>query len=209
MKKTLAAICIMLTAFAGFGQYFEGKITYHNSYKSKSPQVSSQQLSDMVGAIEEYYIKNGDYKAVTNGNIVQWQLYINRDNKLYNKMSNSETLYWVDGDSKYDSVVNIRLTKNATEILGYKCDELVVTCRTGTQTYYFNSKLKLDAKLFANHKYGNWCDYVKSANAVPLKMIIDSPEVTMESVATEVTPMKLEDKEFQLPAGAKTEPSPF
>ena len=209
MKKILAAVCIMLTAIAGFGQYFEGKITYQNSYKSKSPQVSDKQLGSMVGTVQEYYIKGGDYKSVMNGNIVEWQLYVNRDNKLYNKMANSETLYWVDGDSKYDSVVSIKLNKNAVEILGYKCDELIVTCRTGSQRYYFSSKLKLDAKLFANHKYGNWCDYVKAANAVPLKMIIDSPQVTMESVATEVKPMKLEDTEFQLPADAKTEPSPF
>jgi hypothetical protein len=42
-----------------------------------------------------------------------------------------------------------------------------------------------------------------------LKSIIESAQFTMESVATEVKPMKLDTKTFELPTGTKTEKSPY
>lgn len=124
-------------------------------------------------------------------------------------MSNSETILWNDGSVNTDSIINVQLNKGVTEILGYKCDELILTCKSGTQKYYFNSILSVNIKLYTNHKYGNWYDYLKKANALPLKMIIDNQQFTMESVATDVKPMKLDDKEFKLPENAKTEKSPY
>jgi hypothetical protein len=67
----------------------------------------------------------------------------------------------------------------------------------------------VDTKLFANHKFGNWFDYLSKSNALPLKSIIDTAQFTMESIATEVKPTKLDTKIFELPAGVKTEKSPY
>lgn len=209
MKTILTIALTILTVSTVFGQSFEGKITYQNSFKSKLPNMKDEQFNSMMGTKQEYYIKGGNYKSVTNGTFSQWQLYINTDNKLYNKVSNSETILWNDGSVNDDSIISSKVNKDVIEILGYKCDELVLTCKTGTQKYYFNSKLGVDTKLFADHKYGNWYDYLKQANALPLKMIIDNQQFTMESVSTEVKPMKLDDKEFQLPANAKTGKSPY
>jgi hypothetical protein len=209
MKKLLTLIFAILSVVTAFGQNFEGKITYQNTYKSKLPDLKDEQFSSMMGTTQQYYIKGGDYKSVSNGTFSQWQLYNNKDNKLYNKISNSEAILWNDGSVNDDSVLSFQINKGVTDILGYKCDELVLVCKSGTQKYYFNSKLGVDAKLFANHKFGNWSEFVRLTNAVPLKIIIDNQQFTMESVATEVKPMKLDDKEFQLPANAKTEKSPY
>jgi hypothetical protein len=209
MKKILTIALTILTVATVFGQTFEGRITYQNSFKSKLPNMKDEQFNSMMGTKQEYYINGGDYKSVTNGTFSQWQIYINKDNKLYSKMSNSETVLWNDGSANPDSIIKVQLNKGVTEILGYKCDELILTCKSGTQKYYFNSKLGVDAKLYANHKYGNWYDYLKKANSLPLKMIIDNQQFTMESVATEIKPMKLDDKEFKLPENAKTGKSPY
>jgi hypothetical protein len=182
---------------------------YENSFKSKIPNLSDQQFSAMLGSKQEYYIKKGDYKSVTNGTLAQWQLYINTDNKLYNKMSNSETILWNDGSVNSDEILSSVLSKGVVVVLGYTCDELILVCKSGIQKYYFNSKLAIDAKLYANHKYGNWYDYLLKANALPLKMIIDNTQFTMESVAVEIKPMMLEARMFQLPAAAKTDKSPY
>ncbi|MDM1391691.1 hypothetical protein HX052_17290 [Myroides marinus] len=72
-----------------------------------------------VGNIQKYFIKNGDYKTETNGKLLLWQLYVNKENKLYNKMSNSETIYWNDGNTQGDEVLSVKINKNATEILGH------------------------------------------------------------------------------------------
>ena len=198
-----------MTTRTVFAQSFEGKITYQNSFKSKLPNLKDEQLNSMMGTKQDYYIKGGNYKSATNGTLSQWQIYINKDNKIYSKMSNSETILWTDGSVNDDTILNVKLNKGATEILGYKCDELILTCKSGVQKYYFNSKLGVDTKLYVNHKYGNWYDYLKQANAVPLKMIFANQQFTMESVATEVKPMKLDDKEFQLPENVVTGKSPY
>ncbi len=209
MKKILTISLTILTVATVSGQTFEGKITYKNSFESKLPNMKDEQFNSMMGTKMDYYIKGGDYKSVTNGTFSQWQLYIGKDNKLYNKMSNSETILWNDGSLNADSIIKVQLNKGVTEILGYKCDELILTCKSGTQKYYFNSKLAVDTKLYTNHKYGNWYDYLKKANSLPLKMIINNQQFTMESVATEVKPMKLDDNEFKLPENTKTEKSPY
>ncbi len=171
--------------------------------------VTDDQFTSMMGSIQEYYIKDGDYKSVANGNLIQWQIYVNKENKLYSKMSNSETLLWNDGAANDDEIIKTEINKRVIEILGYKCDELILTCKSGIQKYYFNTNLSVDAKLFEKHKYGNWFEFVSKSNSLPLKTIVDNAQFTLESIATEVTPMKLEKIFFELPANSKIMKSPY
>jgi hypothetical protein len=78
MKKILTIALTFLT-ITGFSQSFEGKITYQNTYKSKIPNVSDEQLTIMMGSNQDYLIKGGDYKSITNGTMLLWQLYLNTD----------------------------------------------------------------------------------------------------------------------------------
>ena len=209
MTKTITFLLTTLFAITSFGQTFEGKIVYKNTYKSKMPNVSDEQFTTMMGSTQEYYIKNGDYKSVANGSFFQWQLYVNKENRIYSKMSNSETLLWNDGATNSDEILKIEVNKNITEILGYKCDEVVLTCKSGMQKYYFNTKLSVDTKLFANHKFGNWYVFLSKSNSLPLKSIIDNGQFTLETVATEIKEMNLDKSFFELPANSKTMKSPY
>jgi hypothetical protein len=209
MSKTITFLFSILLAVASYGQTFEGKVVYKNSYKSKMPNITDEQFTSMMGSTQEYYIKDGDYKSVANGSFFQWQLYINKDNKLFSKMKNSETLLWNDGGTNPDEVIKTEINKGVTEILGYKCDELILTCKSGIQKYYFNSNLSVDKKLFSNHKFGNWFDFLSNSNSLPLKLIIDNGQFSLESIATEVAVMKLEKTFFELPANSKTMKSPY
>jgi hypothetical protein len=207
--KNIALLCLFLSTISAISQSFEGKITYTNTFKTKNTKITDQQWTAMLGSSQEYFIKDGDYKSITNGTFVQWQQYRNAENRLYIKMANTETLLWNEGSIQGDEVLKVEVNKKVTEILGYKCDEVILTCKSGIQKYYFNSKLSVNAKLFANHKFGNWFDYLSKSNALPLKSIIDTAQFTMESIATEVKPTKLNPKMFELPAGVKTEKSPY
>jgi len=209
MKKTIGVILVLAVTLVSFAQPFEGEIIYKNVYKSKVPAISDDQFNAMMGTVQEYYIKDGNYKSVANGSMFQWQLYINTANKLYTKSSNTETIIWNDVSVNPDTVLQSDIKKEVTTILGYVCDELVLTCKSGVQKYYFSSKLPAETRLFANHKFGNWHDFLLQANALPLKTIIETPQFVLESVATEVKPMKLEKTFFELPAGAKTMKSPY
>ncbi len=207
--KHLLTILMTVFSVTVFGQTFEGKITYQNTYTSKLPNVQDQQFNSMMGTTQDYIIKGGDYKSSSNGTLVQWQLYINKDNKLYNKMSNSETIFWNDGITNPDSIISVVINKGVTEILGYKCDEVILTCKSGVQKYYFNQKIAVDVSLFKNHLYGNWYDFLKVSKSLPLKSVIETQQFTLVSVATDIKEMKLDDKEFRLPEKAKTAKSPY
>lgn len=208
MKKIIIALTIF-ASIATFGQTFEGEIIYKNSLKSKNPKMTDEQWTQMMGSKQEYFIKNGNYKSVTNGTMSQWQIYNNKDNKVYTKMSNSETVLWNDASINSDEVLKSEIKKNAATILGYSCDELILTCKSGIQKYYYSSKLAVDIKLFENHKYGNWYDFLKNSKSLPLKTIIETPPFIMEIIATEVKLVKLDDKLFMLPVDTKTVKSPY
>ncbi len=207
--KYLFFLLTLFLSISSFCQSFEGKVTYTNTYKSKMPAVTDEQLTAMMGTTQEYYIKGGDYKSVFNGTFMQWQLYINKDNKMYNKMSNSAALLWNDGATNTDEVLEATVNKTATEILGYKCDELVLTCKSGVQKYYFNASLAIDSKLYALHLFGNWHEFLSRTNALPLKSIVDNSQFYLESVATEVKTQQLNAQFFALPADAKIMKSPY
>lgn len=119
-------------------------------------------------------------------------------------MANSETLLWNDGAANPDEILKAEVKKNIAEVLGYLCDELILTCKSGTQKYYFNTKLSVDTKLFANHKFGNWYEFLLKSNSLPLKSILENRQFTLESIATEVKEMKLDKTFFELPANSKT-----
>ena len=208
MKKTILTFLTVFTVLFTFGQAFEGKIVYTNNFKSKNQQIPDQQWQTMLGSTQEYFIKGGNYKSVANGKLMQWQLYLNKDNKLYVKMSNSEKAIWNDGNIRGDEVLKTEVNKEVTEILGYKCDEVVLTCKSGVQKYYFNTKISVDSKLFVNHKFGNWYQFLSLSNALPLKMVIETTQFTITSTATEVKASKLDDNLFQLPSGIQTMQSP-
>ena len=209
MKNLIAIIFAVLTTMTVFGQSFEGKIIYANTYKNKNPEMTDQQWASMMGSTQEYLIKGGNYKSISNGTLFQWQLYVNKDNKFYIKMSNSEIVFWNDASIQGDEILKVELNKGVTEILGYKCDEVIFTCKSGIQKYYFNTNLSVDTKLFINHKFGNWFDFLSKSNSLPLKSIVENAQFTLETTATDVKPMKLDNKIFELPIGIKTEKSPY
>jgi len=202
-------ILLLLNPIVGFAQNFEGEVVYQNNYKSKTASLNDQQLVAMMGSSQDWYISDGEYKSETNGTFTKWQLYINEDNKLYTKLTNSEVVLWNDAAVNSDSVLNVELHSNVVDILGYRCNELVLNCKSGVQEYYFSTKLPIDSKLFRNHKYGNWYAYLSKANAVPLKMVIETPQFILVSIAKEIKPMQLDQTMFRLPIGTQTAKNPY
>lgn len=142
MKQILVTLLFAFTSLFASAQNFEGKIVYHNTYTSKSPRVKDEQLNSMMGTRQDYYVKGGNYKSEMNGTLVLWQLYINKDNKLYDKLASSPTVLWNSGDVNNDEVISSEIHKGTTTILGYLCDELVLTCKSGIQKYYNRAQNK-------------------------------------------------------------------
>jgi hypothetical protein len=209
MKHLVYFVIACIISLSTYAQGFEGEVIYQNTYKSKIPSLTDEKFASLMGSTQDYFIKGDKYKSVVNGELLQWQLYVPADNKLYTKMANNEAALWTDAGINADSVISMVLNKDAIDILGYKCDELILNCKSGTQKYYFNKKLSIDPKVFINHHFGNWYYFVSKSNAVPLKTEIDNAQFTMSSTAVKVIPEKLEAVVFQLPEGIKVGPSPY
>lgn len=209
MKKTMFCFLALFSTGVIFGQSFEGKITYRNSYKSKNEKIPDQQWATLMGSTEEYFIKGGSYKSLFNGTLVQWQLYNNGENRLYNKLSNSETILWSDAGANSDSVLKVELNKGVAEILGYRCDELILTCRSGVQKFYYSPKIGVDPSLYARHTLMNWSYYLLQAHALPLKTIVSGEQFELEQTAVAISPARLDNTIFRLPEGTKTVKSPY
>ncbi len=208
MKKLIACLAL-ITSLCSSAQTFEGEIIYTNTYKSKVAQITNEQWIQLLGSVQHFYIKGSHYKSESNGNMMQWQMYDPSSNKLYNKTSQTDVLMWNDASVNNEVIISSSIKPHAITILGYDCDELTLTCKSGVQKYYFTSKLAADCKLYERHLYGNWYDFLKLAKGMSLKTIIETPQFTLEQVATEVTPKKIEDAFFAIPADAKTAKSPY
>lgn len=208
MVRAFIFSLVILISLSSSAQNFEGKILYSATYKSKSSKITNEQLASMLGTRKQYFVRGGDYKTISNGTLGEWQLYINSENRLYNKKSDSEILEWDDGSVYADPVLKVKVNKNVTEILGYKCDELVLTCKSGVQKYYFSSLLGVNYLLYEKHKYGNYDRYTSKAKALPLKLVIETKMFVMESVATEVHAEPQGNEIFTLPANVKMAKSP-
>ena len=204
----LLATGLLAPGFFYAQSFFEGEVIYQMTYTSKFKNVSNDRIANAMGDRNEYYVKGGDYKTVSNGTIFQWQLYHHDDNRLYNKMTKSNAILWADGGLNTDTVYNSSMVFGAATILGYSCDELILFCRTGTQRYFFSSRFGVDSRLFTRHRFGNYYDFVSRAHALPLKYIIDTPQFTVESTAVAVKPGVLDPGIFALPAGALLSPMP-
>lgn len=208
MNKAVIFLLLMVFALSSFGQAFEGKIVYENRFKSKIPKLSDEQLSSMMGSKMDYFIKKGSYKSVSNGSLMQWQLYINKENRIYTKMTNSDSAFWQDGAINTSAVVQAEMRKNVVEILGYKCDELVFILKDGSERYFYNEGLSAEVNSFSRHEFGNWKNLLTRSRSLPLKMVIDNSQFSLESIAVEVKPMTLDDEFFKLPKGIKTAEGP-
>lgn len=210
MKKALIPFMLVtLISVSAVAQNFEGKINYQNTFKSKIPNVTDEMLTQMMGTSLEYNMKEGNYKTISNGTFLLWQLYLQKENKVYSKFSNSNSIFWNDGAENKDEVLDIVLNRKALEILGNQCDELILTCKSGIQKYYFTPKYKVDPKFFENHKFGNFYAYVLKSQAVPLKITIDNVQFSMESVATSIEEQKIDHALFALPENATLEKNPY
>ncbi len=208
MKRLLTFFFVSFLAISCYGQSFEGKVVYKNTYNSKLPNVTDEQITLMMGSNLEYFVKGGSYKSVGNGSLFQWQIYTNKTNRLYTKMSNSDAPSIQDASEVADEVLKVELKKDVAEILGYKCDEVIFTLKEGTERYLFSSKLSLDPDAFVNHKFGNWHRFLSISKSLPLRSVIDNGRYRLESVATEVKRMELPDNLFELPPGVQTMKNP-
>jgi hypothetical protein len=203
MKQKLITLLVISTIKISFAQNFEGRVTYKNIFESKLENVTAQKFSEMIGSKQDYFIKNGNYLSVTNGQLSSVMLYNNINNIVYSKSSFSDTIACLDAFLEANKIVSSEITNTEEKVLGLKCKKLLMISSNGTTyTYYFNNKYKIDSKYFTKHNFNHWYLYLIKTGSLPLKTIIENKQFKMTTIATEVNAIKLEDSKFALPKDA-------
>jgi hypothetical protein len=195
---TLSVLCC-LSAAAFAQKSFEGLVTYNVSYKSKMPQLTDEQMTRLGGTTQLYYTKGDNYKYIWNGKLFEWAIYSGRDKKVYSKFSTVDSILWYSVELSHDTIYKTELKENDTTILGYPCNRLTFTCKTGSQVYYFSPALAVDPDLYTDYKVVNYYDYLRIAKAVALKEIFVTNEAETVITARDIQQQPVDDRIFEIP----------
>ncbi|MCG8319985.1 MAG: hypothetical protein MI921_10820 [Cytophagales bacterium] len=178
-------ILLVTTSFAveaDFGsdsiEYFEGKITYDHSYEPDS-------LAGYLGSESIFYYKAGNYKQVFNGEKVKESTYNRKDNSIYSFIGEDTVI--TSCDQKSEIIKDYDIFEDAAEILGEKCDLLVLRTNSRLAYYYFSNKYSINPAALENHKYSSLSFVYSKTKSLPLKIInqYSNFKVTMTAVKIE------------------------
>ena len=189
-------IIISLILKPCFGQQFEGKIVYQNSFHSKDKDTQNENLNQLYGYTHIYQIKNGNYKLSGDGALLQWQIYIAKKNKLFVKIALVDKPYINNLNKEVEKIKDIQVNRKSTNILNHLCDEFIIHCINSTQKYYIDSSLNINSEIFKNSKFNLTFAFLLNNQILPFKMITENEIGICESVAIEMKEEKIDDNIF-------------
>ena len=190
MKQIITTILVLTTGIL-FGQSYEGTLVYKTDFQFKISEkmmkmgITEEMMKEkmkkegsLTDSIKTIY-KQGDYITYTNFSPQSWSVYKQLANKLYSfqdgEASDICTVTDVSIDMEFQMTGNkpiIQKLDTVVEINGRRCEIVRVLWKSGTYDYYFDSNfLKVDAKLFENHIYDGWADFLKISNSLPIKIV--------------------------------------
>lgn len=197
---------ILLTLIFGFlgqvaAQNFEGRIRYQNTCQSSDPNFKKEYCDLITDSIQDYYFKKGNYKYQSIG-VEAWTLYLKKQNTIYAKTQKSKTVSAHKANRQTEPETGeIQINRNVITILGYSCDELILTNQNTIQKYYFHPRTYINPKYLKKHKYGKVNQILKITRAIPLKTIwiLKDQNIELISQAIEIENLEVNDSLFTIP----------
>jgi hypothetical protein len=186
MKVFSLVALVLFFANTLVGQSFQGSIEYAVSYRSHVSGVPSETLAPKYGNKRTLQIKEGAYRWVHNGKDVQEVIFSMRDQMIHTRKSGNAGWSSVSAMMAEDAIEDVEVLERSTSILNYPCDELILSCSSGTRRYSYSKSLPMRATAFEGHMANLWYEYLNLAQSIPLKMVFTTKEYTVEMVAVSV-----------------------
>ena len=193
-------LCFFLISMAADDKKFVGEILYKNSFTDLKGNDLTQRLAPVLGLEQHYYTDGVNYKATDEKR--DWRhLFLQK----------SKTYFYFNADKSAHKISvadiaqqNVKITKLDTreKIAGFDCKILQVDKSNTTTIYYYSALVKTDPKIFADHYFGEWNQYLEATDgAFPLKFVLTDRKngFVWSAVATKVTKLKLTAKDFEFP----------
>ena len=181
-------------------KYFEGKLTFKNTYIIKTDKVDSTYLDKIFGKTAETFFKEGNYFEKYDGGFMLWQLYNRYENKTYTNQNQIDTLHWFSCKQPGQKILNTEINPKKEKILGIDCDELVIHYTNKTVYYYFNSDtLKINADWYKDFSYLNKNSNTQKMKSIYLQYKLEYPDFIATVTATSISWQIIDDKIFSAP----------
>ncbi|MEO6691910.1 MAG: hypothetical protein ABIO44_06180 [Saprospiraceae bacterium] len=208
MTNKLTTIFLGLTVFIACSswtattdnKYFEGKLTFKNTYIIKTDKVESAYLDKVFGKTAETFFKEGNYFEKYDGGFMLWQLYNRQNNKTYSSRNQTDTVYWFDCGQPGQKILRTEINPKKENILGIDCDELVIYYNSKTVSYYYNSDtLKVNPEWYKDFTYLNKNINTEKMKSIYLKYKLEYPDFIANVTATSISWQTIDNKIFSVP----------
>lgn len=178
---------------------FEGVIYYKTEVKVASELFSEKVIKSMLGLGNDtkVWVKKGNYKQTTG----QADIYfINKEQKVYIKFKNLDTLYILDYFSDSSTVKNISKQGDKKTIAGMECKPLKIELDNATYKYYYAPELYMNPEYDKNNKIGRYDIFAKETSSLYLYCENETKTYTTLETCYKVQQTAISDSIFLLPA---------
>ena len=192
-----------LTSTKSDNPYFEGKISYDYDFIIKDTTRKTLFFKTLYPTKSVLTFKDGNSIEEYEGGESIYDLYIVNQNKFYTKRNPSDTLFWFDCGGPGEEILSMKVNSNNENILGIKCNELLITYKKKTVTYWYNQDtLKINPDWFKRLTYTNRDITSKKVGAICLKVKVEYPDYILMQTATSISIEKINSEVLTLPANA-------
>ncbi len=183
--------------------YFEGVITSRIKFEIKDSTKRAVYFSKINPShtIEHFY--TGNSFVVNDKGDTENYLYLQSENKAYDKVWGKDTFYMMDCSKKGKQMLSYTIEKNADTILDIPCNKLQVRFEDRTSTYFYNEAyLKINPKWYESLTYVNWDTISKIIRSIPLQIIIERSDYRRVLTVESFTEKKVDKNLFKIPITA-------
>ena len=182
-------------------KYFEGEITYQNSYKPKMANFNINIPKTLFGSGSRLSFKEGNFRHDYDGGIFEFDIYNKTDNKLYVKKRNNDTIYWIDCSLPGKEIKNFKLILKKENIMGIDCDQLIVQYGKGTSVNYYNSdSIAANPSWFKDFKLDGENLIDEKEKSIFLKSENEFDDFFVIATATKISRHKIDEGIFKISA---------
>lgn len=178
---------------------FEGVLFYKTELKSKKPGVNEKDFRAMLSLAENSaaYIKQGNYKHSSN---LRETYYISKNQKVYYKFKNIDTLYYLDYGSDTSTVLNVIKSDEQKQVAGLTCKTITIQTASSSSKYYYSPELHMNPEFDKNNKIGRHDVYTRETESLWLSLLQEAESYSYTQTCVRIEPKSIDDLVFDLPS---------
>ena len=202
MIKKYFLLCIITIAnLTIMGQvYFEGKVIYKFEFSSDFIKEPTKFLTPIAGTGSTLYFKQGNYRHDYESGIMQFDIYIKKENRIYEKRRNSDTIFWKDCSKPGDKILDTLFSPKTKTVLGIICDQFAIQYKENSEVHYYNAdSIYINPDWFKNFKLNEEYLIDLREKSIYLKNEVSTQYFKLIETATNIIRQSVDSEKFIIP----------